>query len=274
MNDNYVSISIRTAGHCFAYANHVTKGDKKRKIRFEATWAIIKHPSKGNILFDTGYTQRFHTATNYFPNSIYAMLTKVVIDKNQEAKMQINPDEVSHIILSHLHADHVGGLIDFPNASCWASEKCLDQFQKTPKWRGFAKGLLHELFPEKWIKSCKTFESCNSKTHEILGNGYDLFGDNSIVMYPLAGHAAGQCGALVQTKNGPVFLVADAFWDMRAITHKMGPDPIVRLFFDDWKAYNSTLDKLRKFHSVYPTIPLIATHCPKTVEMIQSPKTL
>ena len=93
-------------------------------------------------------------------------------------------------------------------------------------------------------------------------------------MYPLAGHAAGQCGALVQTKNGPVFLVADAFWDMRAITHKMGPDPIVRLFFDDWKAYNSTLDKLRKFHSAYPTIPLIATHCPKTVEMIQSPKTL
>jgi glyoxylase-like metal-dependent hydrolase (beta-lactamase superfamily II) len=188
--------------------------------------------------------------------------------------MQINPDEVSHVLLSHLHADHVGGLIDFPNANCWASEKCLDQFQKTPKWRGFAKGLLHELFPEKWIKNCKTFESCNPKTHEILGKGYDLFGDNSIVMYPLAGHAAGQCGALVQTNNGPVFLVADAFWDMRAITHKMGPDPIVRLFFDDWKAYNSTLDKLRKFHKAYPTIPLVATHCPKTVDMIHSPKTL
>ena len=91
-------------------------------------------------------------------------------------------------------------------------------------------------------------------------------------MYPLAGHAAGQCGALVQTKNGPVFLVADAFWDMRAITHKMGPDPIVRLFFDDWNAYNSTLDKLRKFSQTHPTIPLIATHCPKTVEMIQSHK--
>jgi hypothetical protein len=93
-------------------------------------------------------------------------------------------------------------------------------------------------------------------------------------MYPLAGHAAGQCGALVQTNNGPVFLVADAFWDMRAITHKMGPDPIVRLFFDDWKAYNSTLNRLRKFHKEYPTIPLVATHCPKTVDMIHSPKTL
>ena len=50
-------------------------------------------------------------------NSIYAML-KVEIDINQEAKMQIL-DEVSHVILSHLHADHVGGLIDFPNANCW-----------------------------------------------------------------------------------------------------------------------------------------------------------
>ena len=44
----------------------------------------------------------------------------------------------------------LGGLKDFPNATCWTSEKCLDHFQKTPKWRGFAKGLLHELFqPQK-----------------------------------------------------------------------------------------------------------------------------
>ena len=75
-------------------------------------------------------------------------------------------------------------------------------------------------------------------------------------------------------KNKPVFLVADAFWDMRAITHKMGPDPIVRLFFDDWKAYHTTLDKLREFHKTHPTIPLLATHCPKTMEIIHSQKIL
>ena len=49
--NNYVSISVRTAGHCFAYAHHVIKGEKKRKIRFEATWAIIKHPSRGTGLY-------------------------------------------------------------------------------------------------------------------------------------------------------------------------------------------------------------------------------
>ena len=117
--------------------------------------------------------------------------------------------------------------------------------------------------PKNWIKNCKTFESCNSKIDEILGKGYDLFGDHSIVLYPLPGHAAGQYGALVQTKNIPVFLVADAFWDMRAITHKMGPDPIVRLFFDDWKAYHTTLDKLREFHKTHPTIPLFSYPLPQ-----------
>ena len=65
---------------------------------------------KGTVLFDTGYTQRFFTATKYFPNSIYAMITKVEIDSSQEAKMQINPNEVNQLILSHLHADLVGGV--------------------------------------------------------------------------------------------------------------------------------------------------------------------
>ncbi|GIR58418.1 MAG: hypothetical protein CM15mP65_09990 [Crocinitomicaceae bacterium] len=73
---------------------------KKKKIRFEATWAIIKHPSKELYYLILIY-KRFHTATKYFPNSIYAMITKVEIDSNQEAKMQINPNEVNHVILSH-----------------------------------------------------------------------------------------------------------------------------------------------------------------------------
>ena len=30
--NNYVSISIRTAGHCFAYAHHVIKGKKRVPI--------------------------------------------------------------------------------------------------------------------------------------------------------------------------------------------------------------------------------------------------
>ena len=41
----------------------------------------------------------------------------------------------------------------------------------------------------------------------------------------------------------------------KAIKEELGPSPIVRLFFDNWKAYNNTLEILRNFHSAYPEIP-------------------
>lgn len=269
MSQVKVSLSIRSSGYCLAYANHVVKGDPRKKIRFEATWAIINHPIEGIILFDSGYTSRFHESTKKFPNSIYARLTKVKVTKEQEAKNQVNPELVNHIIISHLHADHVGGLIDFPSAIYWTSEECIREFQSLPKWKGFSKGLLHDLFPENWVNNCRNFKSNKIIENEILGKGHDLFGDNSIVMFPLPGHAAGQHGALIQTENGPVFLVADAFWDIRAVSHNLGPNPIVRLFFDDWEAYNNTLNKLQIFHKRYPEIPLLASHCPETAALIK-----
>ena len=269
-----VNLTIRSSGHCWASAHHVVQCDPKQPIRFEATWAEIEHPEHGLILFDTGYTSRFHLLTKRFPNSIYARMTRVEIRPEDEAKMQVNPSAVRHLILSHLHADHVGGLLDYPSAVCWTAEAWLSEFKTQPKWRGFAKGLLHDLFPPHWADSCKTFESCSIVDHDIMGPGRDIFGDGCIVVFALPGHAAGQYGALIQTQNGPAFLVADAFWDIRAITHGLGPSPIVRLFFDDWKAYNSTLEKLRQFHRAHPDVPLIATHCPQTAARVIPSKTV
>ena len=48
-------------------------------------------------------------------------ITKVVIEDHQELKNQlqsfgIKTNDINHIIISHFHADHIGGLQDFPNA--------------------------------------------------------------------------------------------------------------------------------------------------------------
>ena len=51
-------------------------------------------------------------------------------------------------------------------------------------------------------KIVKPLKQPNTKSMK-LGKGYDLFGDQSIIMFPLPGHAAGQHGALIQTEKGP-----------------------------------------------------------------------
>lgn len=266
----HVSLQIRSSGHCFASGHHVTHGAPRTPVRFEAIWAELNHPEHGTILFDSGYTSRFQEATKHFPKRIYALLTKVSIRPEDEAHRQVNPDKVKHFICSHIHADHVGGMRDFQDATCWASKECLEQFDELPDWRSWTKGVLKELFTDNWRQTCQTFESRPVFVHPELGKGRDLFGDGSIVLFPLPGHAKGQHGALVQTEQGPVFLVADAFWDIRAITEGLVPNPIVRVFFDDMDAYAKSLQRIRTFHAKNPEVPLIATHCPEAAKLIVS----
>ena len=267
-----VALKIRSSGHCWAHAHHVMRGAPREEIQFFATWGELEHPREGTILFDTGYTSRFHDLTRGFPNSIYARMTAVEILQVDEAKSQVNPSDVKHVLLSHLHADHVGGVRDFPHAQCWTSAGCLSEFNALPRWRGFSKWLLHELMPFDWETKAKPFESCQSVEHPQLGTGWDLFEDGSIVMFAFPGHAAGQHGALIQTQDeGPVLLVADAIWNIKALTENRTPHPIVRLFFDDWRAYHASLSKLHAFRAAHPSVPILATHCPETHARVQRP---
>ena len=244
------------------------KGAPKTPVRFEAIWAEIDHPTQGKILYDTGYTWRFLDATQRFPQRIYAELTKVSILPEEEAHRQVDPAQVKHLICSHIHADHVGGLRDFPGATCWASEACLAQFDRLPNWRSWARGVLKSLFPDDWRETCQTFESTPEVTHDILGKIRLV----RRARCPLPGHAAGQHGALLQTSEGPVSLVADAFWDIRAVT-KGSSQPIVRVFFEDMKAYAQTLPCSRNFtrHTRHPWWPPLSasreTHHPTRMKL-------
>ena len=79
INMQAIKLYLNYAGHCFASAKHVVKGDEDEMIKFHALFALLHHPEKGWILFDTGYTSRFYESTKRYPNKIYANETKVVV---------------------------------------------------------------------------------------------------------------------------------------------------------------------------------------------------
>ena len=266
-----VKFWLKTAGYCLSKENIVIRKGKNQEIKFPATYGVIQHPREGWILFDTGYTQRFHTETARFPARIYAMLTPTTINPEEEAvaevrEMGIDPKEIMHIIISHFHADHVGGLKDFPNARFYCTEKA---FHQAINFRGFAavrRGILPGLLPDDLAERVDLVDKSSRSQikDKDLGEMTDLFGDGSVLLPFLPGHAAGQIGALLETEKGKVFMAADSAWVKENYEAYHLPSPVVRLFFDSWSDYTSSLRKVRSFWKSHPEIPIIPTHCEET----------
>lgn len=273
-----IKLYLNYAGHCFAKENDAIQGGKKQKIAFQALWGLIEHPEKGWILYDTGYTQRFFEATKRFPNKIYAMMTKVVISPGNEVKAQlerhnISAQDIKHVIITHFHADHVAGMLDFPEATFYTSRAALTQALKVPKFVSFSKGILKDLHPKHLEERTQTIEDISEPISDaILGTKYDLFGDNSIMAVPLPGHAAGQIGLLLETAKQPYFLIADACWLKKSYEDLILPNPIVKLFFHSWSDYKKSLNNVHNYHKANSETIIVPTHCSETTDPLVSDK--
>lgn len=273
-----VKLHLNYAGHCFAHESHAIRGGKKEKIVFQALWGLIEHPEFGQILYDTGYTTRFYEATKSYPNKIYAKMTAVFIDESEEVAAQlrcnnIDPNTIKHVIITHFHADHTAGMLDFPNATFYCSSAALKQALKVPKSLAFSKGILKKLLPKDLEVRTKIVEDqCTAITDEILGTTYDLFGDNSLRMVPLPGHGAGQMGVLLETDKKTYFLIADACWLKQSYQEMVLPNPIVRLFFDSWTDFKQSLARVHNYHKANPEVLIIPTHCSASTDPLVSRK--
>ena len=273
-----IKLYLNYAGHCFASAKHVVKGDEDEIIKFHALFALLHHPEKGWILFDTGYTSRFYESTKRYPNKIYANATKVVVTDTDEIKNQIKSigletSDIQHIIISHFHADHIGGLKDFNNATMYCTKKAYKKVKEISDLFAFSKGILKDLIPDDIEERLVFIEDFStSNRDDIFGVTYDLFQDDSVIVYNLPGHAAGQIGVEFETQKEKYFLVADSCWDERAYKEGKLPNSIVRLFFDSWKDYKDSLEKVSSYHKKFPDVMIVPTHCSKTTDNLVSNK--
>ena len=248
------------------------------KARFYAVWLLIEHPEKGLYLFDTGYSPRFYEATRPFPQRIYRWMTPTHIQPEetavrQLANLDIRPADLSGIIISHFHADHVAGLLDFPNVPIFCHEAALQQALSLQGMTAVKNGIIKSLLPDDLEKRTtvlpSTFHPLPSTLHPLPSTVFnDFFGDGSLEWILLPGHACGQIGVRINAPDHTLFFAADAAWRKSTLMDNILPSQLVRLFFHDWQAYKTTFASLRAYQQENPKHRLLFTHCPETMSFI------
>lgn len=268
-------------GHCKHPEFITIKGGKWCAKKYPALCALIKHQSYGYILYDTGYSERFFDETRKWPFSLYKRFTPVTIEKedqieSQLTKLGISKDEISLIVLSHFHADHIGSVKDFPNAKIICSKNAFDAVKNKKGFLALQKGYLKNLLPENFLNRAefiedKAFISLDEKLHPFT-SGYDLLGDRSLIAIELPGHAIGQMGIFFRQQPQDIFLIADSCWSSEAYKKLKSPHLITYLIHDNKNAYQTTLKKLHLLYKNNQNIKIIPSHCDEIWQEIMRDK--
>lgn len=242
-------------------------------MRFPATFVLIEHERLGNILFDTGYGQNFFEETRHFPASLYRNITPVTLNDEdtalaQLARLGISPDSIRFIIISHFHADHLGGLRDFPKARFIASRAAYASVKGIRGIRAVKKAFLPGMLPADFASRLDFLEEVSAGVQAPFGSfasGFDLLGDGSIMAVALPGHAAGQIGIRLMDQDGvDWFFIADAAWHERTYKEMRLPAPVTRFIMHSWRDFTESLAKVNEVYREEPLLRIIPCHCEDT----------
>jgi len=193
-------------------------------------WSWVIETATERILVDTGGSPgttggvtrtRFHIA----PDQSLA---------SELARHDLRPGDFDRVVLTHLHGDHVGGLIEFDSRRVWVAKPEWDpvarfpgrlmRFMTAPVPRGFAP---------------KVFDFDGPP---LLGfpRSWCVTSDGSVVALPTPGHSPGHTSYLVRRPEGDLLLAGDVTYDLPALEAQRDQG-----FIADVERHHDTLKRVR-----------------------------
>ncbi|WP_226929200.1 N-acyl homoserine lactonase family protein [Halorubrum halophilum] len=219
---------------------------------------LLEHPT-GVVLVDTGWHRDVRTDERGHLGRLLGSMHETnlpageAVDE-QLAARDLAPEELVAVVITHLHPDHVSGLdhvreaprvlVSEPELAAAGGRFSLARVLSGHMWAGV------DLEPF-------GFEETGVGPR---GRSHDLFGDGSVHLVWVPGHADGQVAVLARTDEGVVLLASDAAYGAPSLEDGRPPGAVT-----DRTAAVESLAWVREVADSDECVAVVANHDPAVV---------
>jgi glyoxylase-like metal-dependent hydrolase (beta-lactamase superfamily II) len=177
---------------------------------------LVETEASGLVLVETGFGTGDIDRPGESLGETFLTRTEAILDPAETAVQQVaglgyKPEDVRHIVLTHLDLDHTGGLPDFPEATIHVHDA---EYRAAMAASSGHPEHAVRYRPAHWAHHphWKTYNS----TSRNAWFGFDAIElqdlGNDFLLIPLAGHTAGHCAVAVEDGGRWLLHAGDAFY--------------------------------------------------------------
>ena len=229
---------------------------------------LIRHPSAGAILVDTGLHPSIATDPGQNFGSLGARFGKPNLEPKEDVPSQLrerglDPGEIPIVVMTHLHMDHTSAISEFPNSTFVVSEA--EWHFATGSGGSAQNGYRRAHYDYAFEYRTVDFDRANINSYAGFGRTFDLFGDGSVRLAFTPGHTAGHMSVIARLAERDFVIGGDCVYLVAQLDGSEPGPPRPQ----DAHNLRRSLQELRLFRRQSPDAVVTPGHDPEFYSRIE-----